>query len=53
MKSARRLAALILEAGAYASEKVSDHYFRLEDFEQALTWQTRAEWFVRCKERMR
>jgi hypothetical protein len=53
MKKGRRLLALIFDAGKSAAEAVADHYFRLGDFEQALIWQTRAEWFVRARQRMR
>jgi hypothetical protein len=49
MKKGRRLLARIFGAGESAAEAVADHYFRLGDFEQALIWQTRAEWFVRAR----
>jgi hypothetical protein len=49
MKRAGRLVARMLEAGSHAAEKVSDHYFERQDFEQALIWQKVAEWFVQRK----
>jgi hypothetical protein len=53
MKKARRLLTLIFDAGESAAEAVADHYFQQGNFEQALVWQTRAEWFARARRRIR
>jgi hypothetical protein len=53
MKILRRVLALLLEAGAYASAKVSHHYYDREDFEESVMWQTRAEWFQRMANKNR
>ncbi len=47
MKRVRRFVMLMFEAGTYAAGKVSDHYFRQQEFELALIWQRRAEWCSR------
>jgi hypothetical protein len=53
MKILRRVLVLLLEAGAYASAKVSHHYYDREDFEESVMWQTRAEWFERMANKNR
>jgi hypothetical protein len=53
MKRGGRLVTRMLEAGSRAAEKVSDYYYKRQDFEQALIWQKVAEWFAQSKMKAR
>jgi hypothetical protein len=53
MKRGGRLVTRMLEAGSRAAEKVSDFYYKRQDFAQALIWQKVAEWFAQRNMKIR
>lgn len=53
MKLLRRVLVLLLEAGAHASARVSQHYYDREDFQESVAWQIHAEWFERMANKNR